>query len=51
MGKRPTDECQFSYDFKKCEILLKPLCGDYCVLWSFGDIPCPFIKEDKVCCS
>ena len=43
----PTNACQFFYDCKGCEMLLKPKLGDCCVFCSFGDIPCPPIQEVK----
>jgi transcription elongation factor Elf1 len=53
----PTDACQFFYDCKGCDVLLKPKVGDCCVFCSFGNIPCPPIQEaqltggTKGCCS
>ncbi|MCS5591710.1 MAG: hypothetical protein NZ775_04230 [Gammaproteobacteria bacterium] len=46
----PTDACQFFYECKFCNTLLKPLPGDCCVYCSYGTNPCPPIQEDKSCC-
>ena len=46
----PTDACQFFYECKSCNTLLKPLPGDCCVYCSYGTNPCPPIQEDKSCC-
>ena len=40
----PTDYCQWYYDCKNCEVLLKPKQGDCCVFCSYGDQPCPSIQ-------
>jgi hypothetical protein len=37
----PTDACQFFYECKACNILLKPRKGDCCVFCSYGDVQCP----------
>lgn len=41
----PTDACQFFYDCKGCEALLRPKPGDCCVFCSYGTVPCPPIQE------
>lgn len=52
----PTDACQFFYDCKGCDAVLRPHAGDCCVFCSFGTIPCPPIQEARanggaaVCC-
>lgn len=46
----PTDACQWFYDCKGCEILLKPKVGDCCVYCSYGTNPCPPIQSGKSCC-
>lgn len=43
----PTDACQFFYDCKGCETVLRPHAGDCCVFCSFGSIPCPPIQEAR----
>lgn len=48
--KMPTDACQFYYDCKGCDNLLRPLAGDCCVFCSYGDIKCPPIQEGNSCC-
>lgn len=41
----PTDACQFFYDCKGCEAVLRPRPGDCCVFCSYGSLPCPPIQE------
>jgi hypothetical protein len=41
----PTDFCQFFYECKGCEQVLKPKAGDCCVFCSYGTEPCPPIQE------
>lgn len=41
----PTDACQFLYDCKGCEAVLRPQPGDCCVFCSYGSLPCPPIQE------
>jgi hypothetical protein len=43
----PTDACQYFYECSDCKTLLKPKAGDCCVFCSFGDVPCPPIKEAR----
>jgi hypothetical protein len=40
----PTDSCQFFYDCKGCNGVLRPRAGDCCVFCSFGTVPCPPIQ-------
>ena len=47
----PDNACQYYYECKGCNELLKPLKGDCCVYCSYGDVPCPPIQLDKACCS
>lgn len=48
----PTDACQFFYDCKGCEAVLKPKAGDCCVFCSYGSVACPPIQETgKSCCT
>jgi len=53
----PADACQFFYECKGCEALLRPKTGDCCVFCSYGDAPCPPIQEAEKdgrvtgCCS
>ncbi|RRC99358.1 GDCCVxC domain-containing (seleno)protein [Amphritea balenae] len=46
----PEDSCQFYYECKGCELLLKLKPGDCCVFCSYGDTPCPPIQLQKPCC-
>ena len=43
----PTDACQFYYDCRHCEEVLRPLKGDCCVFCSYGDLPCPPVQESR----
>lgn len=47
----PTDACQYFYDCKGCNAVLKPLHGDCCVYCSYGDVKCPPIQEGSSCCT
>lgn len=53
----PTAACQFFYDCKGCNTVLRPRAGDCCVFCSYGDKPCPPIQEQRTdqglasCCS
>ena len=52
----PTDACQFFYDCKHCDAVLRPLKGDCCVFCSFADVPCPPIQQAgqdgvPICCT
>ena len=44
----PTDSCQFFYECKNCNAMLKPKQGDCCVFCSYGNMKCPPIQEG--CC-
>jgi len=46
----PTTSCQWFYECKSCNKLLKPLKGDCCVFCSYATMPCPPIQENKKCC-
>lgn len=47
----PMNACQYFYDCKRCESVLKPLEGDCCVFCSYGNVPCPPVQVDgKACC-
>jgi len=45
----PTDACQYFYDCKACNAVLRPLKGDCCVYCSYGDTPCPPIQLGNCC--
>jgi len=47
----PTNACQWFYDCKGCNALLKPKAGDCCVYCSYGTVACPPIQEGDGCCS
>jgi hypothetical protein len=40
----PIDACQFFYECKGCDAILKPLAGDCCVFCSYGSVPCPPVQ-------
>ncbi|NHO65926.1 hypothetical protein G8770_10270 [Aestuariicella hydrocarbonica] len=46
----PTDACQYFYECKACQQLLKPKPGDCCVFCSFGSINCPPVQRGRDCC-
>ncbi len=43
----PVDFCQYLYDCKGCDVLLKPKAGDCCVFCSFGSLPCPSVQQER----
>jgi len=49
----PTDACQYYYECKGCDVLLKAKAGDCCVYCSYADVPCPPIQADAAagCCT
>ena len=48
----PVDSCQFFYECKNCNEMLKPNDGDCCVFCSYCDVKCPPIqKGDRGCCA
>nr|WP_309504158.1 GDCCVxC domain-containing (seleno)protein [uncultured Roseovarius sp.] len=47
----PIDACQWFYQCKSCQTVLKPLEGDCCVYCSYATVPCPPIQEGKSCCA
>jgi hypothetical protein len=47
----PTNSCQYFYDCKSCDKILKPKQGDCCVFCSYGTIACPPIQLNKECCN
>ena len=46
----PEGFCQFYYDCKGCNALLKAKPGDCCVFCSYADTPCPPIQLHQSCC-
>ena len=48
----PTDACQWFYDCKGCQAVLKPKPGDCCVYCSYGTVPCPPVQSSgaRGCC-
>ncbi|MHA1128236.1 MAG: GDCCVxC domain-containing (seleno)protein [Alphaproteobacteria bacterium] len=47
----PTDACQWFYECKHCNAVLRPKKGDCCVYCSYGSVPCPPIQEGDDCCA
>ncbi|MCZ6805241.1 MAG: GDCCVxC domain-containing (seleno)protein [Proteobacteria bacterium] len=45
-----SNACQFFYECKSCNTLLKPYQGDCCVFCSYGDVICPPKQQDNPCC-
>ena len=45
----PTDSCLFFFDCPSCDARLKPLAGDCCVFFSYGDVNCPPIQQGMSC--
>lgn len=46
----PTDACQYFYECKNCNQILKPKKGDCCVYCSYGTVKCPPIQAGENCC-
>ncbi len=46
----PTDACQWFYECKGCNSLLRPQPGDCCVFCSYGTVPCPPVQTGGGCC-
>ncbi|AWF83362.1 hypothetical protein BTJ40_04875 [Microbulbifer sp. A4B17] len=46
----PKNSCQFFYECKSCQKIIKPLPGDCCVFCSYGTVKCPPIQKGKGCC-
>lgn len=47
----PENACQFFYECRGCETLLRPKPGDCCVFCSYGSVPCPPVQaEGRRCC-
>lgn len=47
----PTNACQWFYECKSCQALLKPLPGDCCVFCSYGTAKCPPVQQGSGCCN
>jgi len=47
----PTDACLYFHACEGCGVLLRPLPGDCCVSCSYGDVKCPPIQAQSVCCT
>ncbi|WP_460973465.1 GDCCVxC domain-containing (seleno)protein [Spirosoma migulaei] len=47
----PMNACQFFYECRGCQTLLRPLSGDCCVFCSYGSAKCPPVQQQQQCCS
>ncbi|MEO8961541.1 MAG: GDCCVxC domain-containing (seleno)protein [Ginsengibacter sp.] len=47
----PVDACQYFYQCKNCNTILKPKPGDCCVFCSYGTVQCPPVQMNNSCCS
>ena len=45
----PTNACQYFYDCKECQSVIKPKPGDCCVYCSYGTVKCPPIQQGDCC--
>ncbi len=43
----PIDACQYFYECKNCDKILRPKGGDCCVFCSYGTVKCPAIQKAK----
>ncbi|MDD4597702.1 MAG: GDCCVxC domain-containing (seleno)protein [Lentimicrobiaceae bacterium] len=41
----PIDSCQFFYECKNCNTILKPQKGDCCAYCSYGSVKCPSVQK------
>jgi Hg(II)-responsive transcriptional regulator len=46
----PTTACQFFYQCRHCQAVLRPRPGDCCVFCSYADIPCPPVQQGECLC-
>ncbi len=44
LERMPTDNCQYFYECKSCNAVIKPKKGDCCVFCSYGSVKCPSIQ-------
>ena len=49
--RMPTDACQFFYECRHCNAVLRPLAGDCCVFCSYADLKCPPKQKGEPCCT
>jgi hypothetical protein len=47
----PTDACVYLFTCAACGKTAKPKSGHCCVYCSYGDVPCPPIQDEGVCCA
>ena len=46
----PADACQYFYQCKNCQTVLKPVAGDCCVFCSYGTVKCSPVLQGTCCC-
>lgn len=47
----PTDSCQYFWECRACQTVLRAEEGDCCVFCSYGTVACPPVqKEGGACC-
>ena len=46
----PMDACQYFYECRSCNALLRPRLGDCCVFYSFDSVQCPRVQAQRGCC-
>ncbi len=44
------DSCQIRHDRPARGVMMKPKPGDCCVFCSYGDVPCPPVRESRARC-
>lgn len=43
-----TDTCQYFYQCRQCQTMLRPKAGDCCVFCSYGSVPCPPVQAARL---
>jgi len=46
----PVDACIVFHSCSGCGVLLRPKPGDCRVFCSWGDVPCPPVRDGRGCC-
>ena len=47
----PINACQYFYECRHCNALLKPSPADCCVFCSYGSVKCPPVQQARGCCA
>ena len=47
----PVDACQWFYQCRACNTLLKPGAGHCCIFCSYGTEKCPPVQQSRSCCA